>query len=212
VLEQVQKFLDDGNRIHFELYPAEDHLVFATQDGFSSEIAQLGTTTRVTNPGHITYTWYPALNDAKLGLGPTGAYWVRGIAGRVTASLATIDVRSNALPNPVITTHQSHGANVPGDPTPALVEDQTWTLGPGPKPSRTLTATLTNVSTLGLDMARAKLPAGTLTVTTDGSTVLRLLALRPGTQVRWAGHKLLVGRDGTAVVSLAKGATRLTVH
>ena len=211
VLEQVQKFLDDGNRIHFELYPAEDHLVYATQDGFSSEIAQLGTTTRVTNPGHITYTWYPVLNDAKLGIGPTGVYWVRGIAGRTSASLASIDVQSNALPNPVITTHQSQGANVPGDPTPALVEDQTWTLAAGPKPTRTLTATLTNVSAIGLDMTRARLRTGRLSITTDGPTVLRLLALRPGTQVRWAGHKTRVGRDGTATISLAKGATTVVV-
>jgi len=211
VLEQVQTFMSDGNRIHFELYPAEDHLVYATQDGFSSEISQLGTTTRATNPGHITYSWYPVLADPKFGLGPTGAYWVRGIAGRASTSLATIDVQSNALPNPVITTHQSQGANVPGDPTPALVEDQTWTLGASPKPVRSLVATLTNVSSIGIDMVRAKLPSGVLRITSDGATTLRLLHLKPGTWVRGGASAVRAGGDGTAVVTLAKGTTALHV-
>ena len=211
VLEQVQTFMSDGNRIHFELYPAEDHLVYATQDGFSSEIAQLGTTTRMTNPGHITYTWYPVLADPKLGLGPTGAYWVRGLAGRTSSSMASIDVQSNALANPVITTHQTQGASVPGDPTPAVVEDQTWTLGASPKPARTLVATLTNVSSLGIDMIRAKLPSGLLTITSDGATRLRLLRLRPGTWVRGGAKAVRAGRDGTAVVTLAKGTSALHV-
>lgn len=211
VLQQVQTFLADGNRIHFELYPAEDHLVYATQDGFSSEISQLGTTTRTRNPGHITYTWYPQLQDPKLGLGPTGVYWVRGIAGRSSSAMATLDVQSNALPNPVITTHQSQSANVPGDPTPALVEDQTWTLAHGPKRSHSITMTLTNVSDIGVDMARAKVPAGIVRVSTDGTTTLRLLNLREGATVRWAGHTTHVGSDGVAVVHLAKGKTTVTV-
>jgi pimeloyl-ACP methyl ester carboxylesterase len=211
VLEQVQKFLDDGNRIHFELYPAEDHLVYATQDGFSSEIAKLGTTTRVVNPGHITYAWWPTLQDPKLQFGPTGAYWVRGLAARSSSALASLDVTSLALSNPTITTHQSASANVPGDPTPASVVDQTWTLGPGPKPSRTIRVTLTNVASLGIDMVRARVLSGTVAVTTDGATVVRLLHLRPGTVVRGGSSTVRAGRDGTAVVSVASGTHILTI-
>jgi pimeloyl-ACP methyl ester carboxylesterase len=213
VLQQVKTFLDDGNRIHFELYPAEDHLVFATQDGFSNEIAQLGTTTRVANPGHITYAWYPTLADPKLGLGPTGAYWVRGLAGRTGTALATVDVQSNALPNPAITPTQAPGADVPGDPTPALVVDQTWTLGATPKLAATMVMTLTNVSSLGVDMARAALVGGgRIAVTTDGLTTLRLLNLRPGLHVAGGTAPVTVGSDGVAVVHVASGSHTLTVH
>jgi hypothetical protein len=211
VLQQVQAFLDAGNRIHFELYPAEDHLVYATQDGFSSEIAQLGRTTRERNPGHITYSWYPQLQDPKLGLGPTGVYWVRGIAGRDRSSLAKLDVTSRALANPTITPHQSRSADVPGDPTPALVQDQTWTLGPAPARTAAVSATLTNVASIGLDLARAHVTRGTVSVTTDGTTTLRLLHLRPGTVVRGGGATTRAGKDGTATMRLTKGATTLTV-
>lgn len=211
VLEQVQKFLDDGNRIHFELYPAEDHMVYATQDGFSSEIAQLGTTTRVTNPGHITYAWWPTLQDPKLSLGPTGVYWVRGLAARTSTALASLDVTSLALSNPAITTHRSESANVPGDPTPATVVDQTWTLGQGPKASRTITMTLTNVSALGIDMARARIPAGSVSVTTDGATTIRLLHLRPGRVVRGGTSTVKAGPDGTATVTVTMGTHTLTI-
>jgi hypothetical protein len=213
VLQQVQTFLNDGNRVHFELYPAEDHMVFATQDGFSSEISQLGTTTRVTNPGRITYAWYPVLQDPKLGLGPTGVYWVRGISGRTGSTLAKLDVQSDALPNPSITTEQSQSANVPGDPTPAVVVDQTWKLGPSlSKRSPLLTMSLTNVATIGIDMARAKLSRSTVRITTDGPTVVRLLDLRPGLRVAGAGHAVRVSRDGVVVVRVGTGTTTVFVR
>jgi hypothetical protein len=211
VIEQVKTFLDDGNRIHFELYPAEDHLVYATQDGFSSEIAQLGTTTRAVNPGHVTYAWWPTLPDPKLSLGPTGAYWVRGLTARSATTLASVDVTSLALPNPAITTHQSESAAVPGDPTPATVIEQTWTLGQGPKASRTIRMTLVDVASLGIDMVRAKVPTGSITVVTDGATVIRLLHLRPGLKVRGGTATVTTGHDGTAVVTVAAGTRTLAV-
>jgi hypothetical protein len=212
VLQQVNTFLSDGNRIHFELYPAEDHLVFATQDGFSNEIAQLGTTTRVVNPPHITYTWYPVLQDRKLGLGPTGDYWVRGIAGRVKTVMATVDVTSNAIPNPPITAREDQAADVPGDPTPALVVDNTWQLGKDRPTRRTARMTLTNVATVGIDMARARLRGGgVVTVRTDGPTLLRLLDLVPGATVRQHGKPVHVDGNGTAVLRLAKGTHVVSV-
>lgn len=213
VLQQVNAFLSAGNRIHFELYPAEDHLVFATQDGFSSEISKLGTTTRVVNPGHITYSWYPSLVSQQWGIGPTGVYWVRGISGRSSSTLATLDVTSDALPNPSITAQQSQSADVPGDPTPALVIDQTWTLGRGlGRPGPAVVMRLTNVAAIGIDMARARVSRGLVHVTTDGTTVLRLLNLRPGSHVLVGGHRITVGGNGVAVVRVGKGSTTLAVR
>lgn len=212
VLQQVDTFLNDGNRIHFELYPAEDHLVFATQDGFSNEIAQLGTTTRAVDPGHITYSWYPVLNDPKLGLGPTGDYWVRGITGRDSSTMATLDVQSSALDNPVITPSQSEGANAQGDPTPNLILDQTWSLANGPARADSLLMTLTNVASIGVDMARAQLASGgTIKVTTDGVTSLTLLNLQPGLTVTGGVAPATVGDDGSVTVQVPSGTHTLTV-
>jgi hypothetical protein len=164
------------------------------------------------NPAHITYSWYPLLQDPKLGLGPTGDYWVRGIAGRSQTSMATIDVTSNVLPDPVVTTQESESADVPGDPTPALVIDNRWTVGKAPVTSRTMKMTLTNVSEIGIDMARTQLhDGGTVTATTDGATTLRLLNLVPGATVRAGSVVVRADRTGTAVVQLAKGTDVVVV-
>ena len=55
----------------------EDHLVYATQDGFSTVVSQIGDARRTTNPGTVDYRWYPHLTRADLGIGTTGDYWVR---------------------------------------------------------------------------------------------------------------------------------------
>jgi hypothetical protein len=53
------------------LYPAEDHLVFATQNDFAPATSQLGHMERVHNPGSFTFSWYPDLDSPSLGIGPT---------------------------------------------------------------------------------------------------------------------------------------------
>ncbi|HZT64917.1 MAG TPA: alpha/beta hydrolase-fold protein [Acidimicrobiales bacterium] len=180
VVEQINAFLDAGLRIHAEIYPAEDHLVYGAQDGFSSEIAQVGLAQKVVDPGTIHYSWYPDAARADFGIGPTGVYWIRAIVGRDRApgALATIDATSGMRPDPRITPVRSQSANVPGDPTPALVVQQSWRLGAAPAPTPQLSLRLTNVADLSVDLARAGFPAGqrvSLTVVTDGAVVVRLL-------------------------------------
>jgi hypothetical protein len=215
VLQQVKAFVDAGDRIHFELYPAEDHLVFATQDGFSNEIAQLGTTTRVRNPGSIQYSWYPALQDPKLGIGPTGAYWVRGISARDRSTLASFHATSSTIPNPRITPHLTYGAQVPGDPTPAVVEEQTWDVQRDRSIDSAKTATLTlrlsNVATLTVACGRIGFHGQTIRVTTDGPSRLTLRGLISGTRLLWSGGSARVTEQGRATIAVPKGVTRIRV-
>jgi hypothetical protein len=171
VVEQIKQFDDLNLRYHFELYPTEDHLVYAVQDGFSTAAASMVGAVRETRPSHVDFTWYPYDQRADLGIGPTGAYWVGGIAGRNTAGgqLASIAAVSHALPDPSITPVRTNGANVPGDPTPAVVQQLTWTLGASPVATNALDLKLTNVSAFTIDTAGAGLvPGATVAVDSDG--------------------------------------------
>ncbi len=211
VLQQVHAFDAAGERYHFELYPAEDHMVYATQDGFSTAIAALGgTPRRVRNPGTVAFSWYPHLARPEFGIGPTGAYWVRGLRARSSApgTLARVVAVSGMLPMPPYTVERQPGASAPGDPTPAVVVDNRWvpTGAPAPRPQPRMTLTLRDVAALAVDCSRARLQRGTVSVTTDGTTLLRLTGLRPGTRALSGGRTVAVaGRDGVLTLPLTTG-------
>jgi hypothetical protein len=215
VLEHVKAFDDLGYRYSFSLYPAEDHLVYATQDGFSHEIAKLGTTTRVRNPAHVTYRWYPVLRDTRLGLGPTGAYWIRGLRARVAtgSTMASVDAVSHALPNPSVTVTRKRFLDAPGDPTPAVVTDSTWAFGRTPRLRDVLDLRVQNVAELGVDMARARLTRGVVDLATDGRTIVRLLHLPEDAKVVVNGRRVAHAQaSGSVVLRLPRGTTRLLVR
>lgn len=214
VLQQVQAIDALGYRYYFELYPAEDHLVWATQDAFDSEIAQLGDPRRTTNPPRITFTWYPHLTRADLGIGPTGVYWIRDLAARDNApgTLAHLDAVA-ARPQPTITPVRTQNARIPGEATPSVVQQLTWQLGK-PAPSKTATLTLTNVGRLAVDAVSAGVASGgVLNATTDGTTQLTLTHLKPGTEVLLNGQRVgVAGRTGQVTLYLAQGSAALTVR
>ncbi len=208
VLEQVQQFDSLGYRYHFELYPAEGHLDYAAQDAFASPTSQLGRTIRTKAPATVDYTWYPHLTRSDLGIGPTGAYWVRDLSARTTTpgTLAHVVARSAALPDHVITVHKAQTTVVPGDPSPAMVTDQTWQRGALKPQSPALSLALTGVRTLRVDAARAGLSSArrvALSVTTDGPTTLALSGLRPGA---------VVVLEGVSRTADAAGALRMSLR
>ncbi|MCW2776955.1 MAG: Alpha/beta hydrolase family protein, partial [Frankiales bacterium] len=208
VLQQVQQFDTLGYRYHFELYPAEGHLDYAAQDAFASPTSQLGRTVRAKAPATVDYTWYPDLTRADLGIGPTGAYWVRDLAARASAPgvLAHVVAHSAALPDHVLTVHKAQHLETPGDPSPAMVTDQTWQRGGLRPQSPTLTLGLTDVRSLSVDGARAGLasaPRIALTVTSDGPSTVLLRGMRPGAVVVEGGRSHTVGSTGTLTLSVS---------
>lgn len=188
-------------------------MVYAIQDGFSTEIAELGTPRRVVDPAHITYTWYPNLSRADLGIGPTGVYWIHGIAARDVrpGSRARIEAVSSALPNPPVRVVRHVSAEVPGDPTPDVVVTQAWLVGDAPALGEELALHLANVGRLAVDLRRARITSGTVKVATDGPTTLRLGGLRPGTAISWSGGGTAAGPNGTATVTLQNGLSPLRI-
>jgi hypothetical protein len=192
VLTQIHRFDQAGERYQFFLYPAEDHLVYATQDQFSQQAAALGDPTRTVNPPTISYTWYPDLTVPSLGLGPTGVYWIRDLSARHTApgTLAGVVADSAAIADPAVTVDRTVRVQPQGLPTPDTQFDLTWRLGAAPPTSNTLSLDLTDVATLAVVMTRAGFAdgqPGTISLTTDGPTILGLTTMAPGTPVRLDG-------------------------
>jgi hypothetical protein len=207
-LEQISDFDKLGYRYYAVLYPAEDHVVFATQNDFAPATSQLGHLDRVINPGAFTFTWYPDLVSSQLGIGPTGDYWVSGLLARNAApgTLATIRASSAAIPDPAVTPVDHTG--VADGPTPAVTESQTWTTGATPAAQQVLDLSLTDVAAASVDTARAGLHCPAVHVDTDGPTELTLGEVDPGTRVMEGARRVATASaSGQATVPLAAGTT-----
>jgi pimeloyl-ACP methyl ester carboxylesterase len=209
-LEQVEAFDKLGYRYYALLYPAEDHLVFASQNDFAPATSQLGDLERVHDPGSFTFTWYPELDSSSLGIGPTGDYWISALQARSSTpgGLATVSATSTAIREPEeVVEHHTGTAN---GPTPAVADSLTWTAGALPKATQTLTLRLENVAALAVETARAKLKCATITVTSDDATALTLAQLRPESAVAEGGTTVATASGaGTATVSLGAGTSAL---
>lgn len=203
-LAQYRAFDALSYRYHFFLYPTEDHLVYATQDRFADVAASIGSGTRTTDPGHVTLSWYPDLTRPDLGIGATTAYWVSGLAARSTSpgEVATVDATSAGRPDPAVTVTRA-GPRVLTKPTPGSRFDLTWTDGATPRPRDALTLHLTDVSELTVDAVRAGLTCPTITVRTDGPTILHVTGLRGGNRT----FRLATG-DSTVATCASVGTSR----
>ncbi len=222
-VEQVEAFNKLGYRYYAVLYPAEDHLVFATQNDFAPATSQLGHLERVHNPGSFTFTWYPDLVSSSLGIGPTGDYWVSGLAARSSApgTRATVNASSAAIPEPSET--PEHHTGTADGPTPAITDSLTWTTGQAPPTSQSLQLSLSDVGAIAVETVSAGLTCATLVATTDGETALTLLQLAPGsavtvssrtgaTTVPGSGRVTLQLTAGTSSVQLCSAASRAQGH
>ena len=209
-LAQIEAFEALGYRYYAVLYPAEDHLVFATQNDFAPADSQLGQLERKQDPASFTFRWYPDLDSSALGIGPTGDYWVSGLQARNDApgELATVSASSAAIREPEELVE--HHTGTADGPTPAITDSLTWTPGATSRARHTLQLGLTDVAALAVDTAAAKLKCATITATTDGATELTLLGLRPESAVSEAGATLATASAaGTATVDLPAGTSTL---
>jgi hypothetical protein len=218
-VEQVEAFNNLDYRYYAVLYPAEDHLVFATQNDFAPATSQLGHLERVHNPGSFTFTWYPDLDSPSLGIGPTGDYWISSLQARSTTpgELATVAASSAAIPEPTET--PEHHVGTAFGPTPAVTDSLTWTPGPAPAARQLLQLNLSDVGALAVDTVSAGLTCGSVVATTDGETELTLLRLRPGSTVTVsssvsaktvppAGRVTVDVQAGTSSVQLCSASTK----
>jgi dienelactone hydrolase len=211
VLEQARAFADAGYRYDLFLHPTGDHMAWAIEDGFAGEVSALGTARRPQDPDHITYAWYPDAGNRTLGLGPTGAYWLRGFQARDTEPgiLAEIDAVTRARPYFAVTPERQRSVSTPFELAPAVVFSQEWRLGARPAARPELELRLVNVASIGVDTRRARVTQGTVVIATDGPTTIHLLGLPEGTEVLTEEGRVLAEPPGVATVRVPGG--RVTV-
>jgi hypothetical protein len=215
VLTQISLFNKDNERYRFFFYPAEDHLVFATQDGFAQEAAALGHPVVVHNPPTIHYSWYPNLTVPALGIGTTGDYWLSDLGARNSSPgrLATVIAESKAIADPHITVTRSVSPDPVGQPTPNVVFSLGWTFGVAPPTSPVVDLTLSNVAALTVDLARAGLGSGpgTISVDADGPIFLGLSGLAPTAGIALDGrHVHTIMSNGVPVLPVPTGQQTIT--
>ncbi len=214
VLAQAQAFDHLGQRYDLFIHTGGDHLAFAVEDRFSDAVAALGHPVASRSPGAFTYDWYPSLDNAALGIGATGDYWISGLGARTGAAgaIAGVQAADAALPARRIEVQRSGPALVT-QPLPGTETALAWSPGSRRRTARRMTLSLTDVSELTVDAAAARLRRGTVIVTSDGPVRLGFSHLRRGTRVLVNGRRRSrAGRAGTASVPLAAGRTRVVLR
>jgi hypothetical protein len=181
--EQIAQFRSLGYRFYAVDYPIEDHMVFSVQNDFTPADSQLHALGRVQNPGSFQFRWYPDLmgevgHIGRAGeIGPTRDYWISGLAGRDTApgKFASVSADSHAIRQTRHTATEHFGVSAGFEPTPAAIDQETWSPNGATKVSQLLTLSFANVSRASVNTVRAKLRCATIRATTDGDTALTLL-------------------------------------
>ncbi len=210
--ELIQRLSAAADRFTFFSTTAPEHVTTDLLDGFSSQVAALPHRPVVdAHPRTVSYTWCSQSVNRRLGLGPTRVYWLSGLRQRVTQgnALSTVRATDGAMAGRAVTEHETGSVIAPADAPPMQVTTGSWQLGAPLQRSRRLEMTLRNVGHVAVDLAAARLPSGTASVTTDGATRLALTHLRPGELVRVGGRARHASRRGTLTVTLGRGRTRL---
>jgi hypothetical protein len=213
VISEAEDFDHLGQRYDLFIHTGADHLVFATEDRFSDVVSALGHPVRTVDPGAFSYSWYPSLDSSMYGTGATGDYWLSSLHARSSAygQLAALQADDAALPDRSVTPERS-GTKLVTQPLPGTNSELSWKLGPRPPAARRMRLKLSDVSGLSIDDRAAKLPSGTITVTTDGSARVRIFHLARGTDV-YEGRRRVAraGRDGVVAVTVGKGTSVITL-
>ena len=224
---ESDRLISLGYRNRWLLIPGTDHVAYELQDSFDDAVAFMGSTPRATSPAHVTFRWSPkqvpnsyspsnALSGSTLaqtqrpdlGVGTTGAYWLRSLSGRPGVTTAHIDAVSSALRAPAITPVRSTDTVV-GGTTPGVVTQQTWTLGAAPTLRPKVALSLAGVRQATVLLLDAGLPASgcsTLVVTSDGAASV-VLQGKSGAQMTASFGS---GTHTLTVLSSATAAPRVT--
>ncbi|MEY2446768.1 MAG: hypothetical protein QOH79_244 [Acidimicrobiaceae bacterium] len=150
----------------FYLHPVAEHLTYALFDDWTKESDATATDTLVHDPAHITFRTDRGLYEPDLGLVPDRAYWVSAIvpAADGAASVDAVSLGCNGVDEPIT-------SDVPGagpDPVPWESNEVHVTGFDHRAAANRLELTLTNVSSLHVDLGRACLTdAVDVHVTTD---------------------------------------------
>lgn len=183
-----------GHAYTFDQFLLEDHLLWPLKDllypafaDASDWLLREAPATRKRQPGEIRYSWLPTEQQARLGLGAQGPWWLGDLQAADDSSLARVQAHSEGLPEPALlgTTLARSPALSLLSPSPRIRERQTLRLGAEPVAGGRIRLELRNVAALSLDLAAAGIaqrPDRRLQVSTDQPLRLRLQGLPAGTR------------------------------
>ena len=192
VVRMSSRFTELGYRNRLYLFPGQDHYSPLLVDEYSDAQRYLNSFVRDSNPAHVTYRVWPALERAVETIGVPqgatldytfdGAYWADELTIRDgdpadPATWGTFDAVTSGRAAPEIVGAPEAGVVGVGQSSPFLMTGWQWlTLGAGTR-ANAATVSLTNIKTARLDVARMGLSTAeplALTVTTDGPAAIRL--------------------------------------
>ena len=200
-----------GYRFVFDTYPTKDHVAWSLEDGHDLAGEWIAARDRVRrrNVGDIRYHWFPSEVNRRMGIGATGAWWVRRLRAADRDDDARVRAVSHAIPERRVEPVRSERQLVDPNGSPVVRRRLTWNAGRRPEARPSMILRLRNVSALRLVMSRTRLlryPRSVINVTTDGRTALRLAGVPAAYNVRLDGE-----RAGRSLV-LSKGKHRITLR
>lgn len=224
VARMAARFDELGYRNRFHLFPGYEHYTAAIIDEWNEAGAYMNSFRRDPNPPRVTYVVKPALEHAaetvqsggaSLDYHFDGAYWVSDLAVRdgaptAATTLGSIDATTSGRGIPTVVALPEAGTG--GQSTPYVMAGTRWQTVGATVPSNSFTATLKNLSTGTLDVARMGLSSGapiTATVTSDGPSVLRLVGSWQSAPVVTGANASFVG--GVLEISVASGLASITI-
>jgi hypothetical protein len=166
-----------GYRYEYDAFAPAEHLTLAINDQYAPAAAFLDEKTVNLDPPHVTYAYNPTMDFPADGTTAGHAYWLSGIQLRNPSGnppIGTIDARSRGFgtgdPTASATTPTA-GALPPGNLGVLSYAGQSKSWGPAPPApvQNQLDITATNVSTVTVDPARARVGCdATLAIKSDG--------------------------------------------
>ena len=172
------RLTDLGLRFTYWLFPTADHLTLATNDEYAPGAAFLDGFTVDPDPPHVSFVVNPAQDSS--GVVADHAYWLSGIQVRdAEAGVGSIDVRSEGFgvgDAPVLDVVEGAGVLVGGAKPLGYVSRQLpWGEAPVAPVADALTITATNVASVTIDAARARVSCkARLDVNSDGPLDVKL--------------------------------------
>ena len=196
VLFQVHELDRLAYRYRFTVYPTEDHIGWVFKDDFDDPVSHMGTGLRQSDPGHVTFTWYPQLVRHDLGIGPHRVWWLSDLTADPDTTArrgerASVDARSHARPDPTRTARRRRGFEPDRDFSPGLYTELLWRIGQPVDPLPSLALNLSHVAGLTVDVDRAglaSLKTSSISVVTDTLAQVTLAALPLDTTVLLDGQ------------------------
>jgi pimeloyl-ACP methyl ester carboxylesterase len=168
-------------RHRVDTFPVAEHLTLYIHDSYAESAAFLGDALVNRDPAHVSYVTNPVMNFPARSLVANHAYWVSNLAVRDTSVTArgSVEARSHAFGegDPLASAPQAGAGIIFGQlALQAYVSRfMTWGLPPVTPVADRLDLVARNVSTISVNMQRARLSCNAaLVVDTDGPVTVSL--------------------------------------